>query len=122
MRLLADENVHRKVVMALRQAGLTVEWVRESSAGAEDPDILGRPDIAELVLVTNDGDFGTLIFKDRRPSPRAILYTRTPHRDWQTTTQLVIAELERGVVANHMTTITKDGVRRRPFPTGEDNG
>ncbi|MFD1786850.1 DUF5615 family PIN-like protein [Sphingomonas floccifaciens] len=122
MRLFADENVHRKVVFALRATGRTVEWIRESSAGTEDPDILARPDIGDLVLITNDGDFGNLIFQELRRAPRAILYTRTLHRDWQGTTDLILAELERGIVADHMTIITKDGTRRRPFPTGEDNG
>lgn len=108
--------------MALRGAGRTVEWIRESGAGTEDPDILARQDIADTVLITNDSDFGDLIFRQRRPAPLAIFYTRTPHRDWQTTADLILAELDRGVAAGHMTTITKDGTRRRPFPTGEDNG
>ncbi|WP_326525632.1 DUF5615 family PIN-like protein [Sphingomonas sp.] len=122
MRLLADENVHGNVVIALRQAGHAVEWVRETAPGATDTNILDRADIAELILITNDRDFGDLIFNKRMPAPFAILYTRTPHRDWEVTAGLLAAELERGVAAGHMTIVTKDGTRRTPFPIGEDNG
>lgn len=122
MRLLADENVHRLVVAHLRDAGYDVEWVKETTAGARDHDLLARGDIGGLVLVTNDRDFGELVFRDRLPAPHAILYTRVPHLEWRLAADLLIALLERGVPAQQITTITKDGVRSRPFPTGEDNG
>ncbi|TMJ14891.1 MAG: hypothetical protein E6G94_08470 [Alphaproteobacteria bacterium] len=76
MRLLADENLHPVTVSHLRGVGHNVEWVKETSPGAQDEDILSRPDISELVLVTLDRDFGDLIFRQGFPTPRAILYSR----------------------------------------------
>ena len=118
MRLLADENVHGKVVAALRGRGYDVAWVKEIARSADDSDILARPDIGAYVFITNDRDFGDLILRQRSPAPLAVLYTRTPHRDWEGTTALLVAELERGVTPNQIATITRDGVRRRAFPTG----
>ena len=40
MRLLADENIRRSMVLALRGAGHDVAWVREAMAGAADEAIV----------------------------------------------------------------------------------
>ncbi|MHA6724101.1 DUF5615 family PIN-like protein [Sphingomonas sp. RS2018] len=122
MRLLADENQHPAVVARLRAAGYAVEFVRETSPGTQDVDILAGADIGTLVLITYDRDFGDLIFNRGLPPPAAILYTRLSRADPEFVAVRLLALLEAGVAADHMTTITKDGVRRRPFPTGEDNG
>ena len=116
--MLADENVHGKVVTALRAQGYRLEWVKEIARGTGDADLLALPDIGELVFITNDRDFGELVLRRLLPHPLAILYTRTAHRDWQLTTALLVAELEAGVFPAHIATLTKDGVRRRPFPIG----
>jgi predicted nuclease of predicted toxin-antitoxin system len=87
-----------------------------------DRDILQRPDIAALVLVTHDRDFGDLIFNQGLPAPRAVLYSRLPHRASEETADRLIARLEAGGVAGQMITITKDGFRTKPFPIGGLNG
>ena len=52
MQLLTDENVHPVVVERLRDAGHATEWIAVSSPGALDSDILNRPDIGSVVLIT----------------------------------------------------------------------
>jgi predicted nuclease of predicted toxin-antitoxin system len=121
VRLVADENVHGKVVKRLRARGHEVEWIRETDRGALDPDILARPDLRSAVLITNDRDYGDLIFRRRLPPPQAILYTRTPHRDWLLTSDLLLQELARGVRLHHMTTISSGGIRYKPFTPGATN-
>jgi predicted nuclease of predicted toxin-antitoxin system len=118
VRFLADENVHGKVVQSLREYGLDVEWIKESSRGIADPFILRRADIGLLVLITNDRDFGDLIFNKGLPLPHALLYTRLPHRDWQNTADRLIAVIETGVSAGHIVTMTIDRNRTSPFPPG----
>jgi predicted nuclease of predicted toxin-antitoxin system len=122
VRILADENMHRIVVVRLRAAGFDVEWIRESHPGLLDRDILRRPDIAGLILVTHDRDFGDLIFNQGLPAPQAVLYSRLPHRASEETARRLIGLLEAGGVAGQMITITKDGYRTRPFPLGGLNG
>jgi len=60
MMLMADENVHGKVVARLRSDGYDLSWIKELAPGALDPDILVRPDVVASVLITNDSDFGEL--------------------------------------------------------------
>ncbi len=118
MLLIADENVHGKVVASLRTAGYYLPWIKEFAVGALDPDILARPDVLASVFITNDSDFGELIFNKGFRPPQAILYTRTLHRDWRLTSDLLLRELEQGVTLGHMTTITSRSIRRTPFPIG----
>ena len=122
MRLLADENVHGKVVARLRSRGYALDWVKEIAGGADDPVLLAFEDMRSTVFITNDRDFSDLIFRQGLPPPLALLYTRTEHRDWELTASLLIAELERGVMTGQIAILTADGVRRRAFPTGAENG
>lgn len=116
--ILADENQHPFVVARLREAGYTVEFVRETTPGASDRDILVRPDIASFVLVTYDRDFGDLIFNHGLPTPAAILYTRLDRADPAYVARRLLELLEAGVPLGQIITITKDGTRSRPFSTG----
>jgi len=121
LSLLADENVHPLIVQHLRAAGMDVEWVKETSRGARDEDILSRSDIGDLVLVTLDRDFGDLIYRQGFPTPRAILYSRLSRANPQAIAERLVALIERGVADHHMTTITPQGERMKAFP-GVDNG
>jgi len=118
VRLLADENVHALVVARLRSAGFDVEWVKHTSPGASDRQILSRPDVGDFIFITHDRDFGDLVFNKAMPTPAAILYTRVPHRQPERNADLLIALLEAGVPLGQMITITEDGSRAKPFPTG----
>ena len=122
MDLLADENQHPLVVARLRNAGYTVEFVIETSAGAQDEEILSRPDIGAKILLTYDRDFGDLIFRRGYPPPFAILYTRLNRAEPEHIAERLLAQLEAGITPGHMTIITDDGVRLRPFPTGASHG
>ena len=121
MKLLADENQHPLVVARLREAGFEVEYVRETSPGAKDEEILARPDIGHLVLLTYDRDFGDLIFNRGHPVPAAILYTRLDRKAPEVVASRFISVLEAGLAWNYLTTITEDGERPKPFPTGTEN-
>ena len=122
MDLLADENQHPRVVARLRDAGYKVEFIIESSAGEQDEEILSRPNIGSKILLTYDRDFGDLIFHRGYPSPFALLYTRLNRAEPERIADRLLAELEAGITPGHMTIITDDGVRLRPFPTGATHG
>ena len=121
MKLLADENLHPLVVRHLRALDLDVEWVKESSRGATDEDILSREDIGDLVLVTFDRDFGDLIFRRGFPAPRAILYSRLSRANPKAIAERIANLLARGLAERHITTITARGERVKAFP-GVENG
>lgn len=60
MRLLADENLPRAAVEALLRAGHDVVWVRLSSPGLCDTDVLAQAIRENRILLTFDKDFGDL--------------------------------------------------------------
>jgi predicted nuclease of predicted toxin-antitoxin system len=62
MRLMADENVPSSVVRQLRELGHDVLSVRESLRGEADRVILERAVDEHRILVTQDKDFGELVF------------------------------------------------------------
>ncbi|WP_375288907.1 DUF5615 family PIN-like protein [Sphingomonas sp.] len=122
MRLIADQNVHRRVVKRLREAGYEVEHIQETMPGRSDEDLLRRADIGEAIFITGDKGFGDWTFNKGLPRPRAILLSRLPQPEWATTADRLIACLERGIAPGQMVTITKSGERIKPFPPGANNG
>jgi predicted nuclease of predicted toxin-antitoxin system len=117
--LLADENQHPIVVARLREAGFRV--VRGTSPGAKDSEILRRADIGSFVLVTDDRDFGDLIFNRGYPAPRAILYSRLRRIEPDGIAGRLITRLGLAGLNGCMITLTQDGERVRPFPLGAQN-
>jgi predicted nuclease of predicted toxin-antitoxin system len=121
LKFLADENVHPLIVRSLRALGHQLEWIKETSPGARDEDILSRKDIADLVLITLDRDFGELIFQQGFPAPRAILYSRLSRAEPQTVVDRLAALVEQGFADHHITTLTAPGERVKAFPGVEND-
>ena len=67
-RWLTDENIHPEVISHLRGRGLDVLDVREQGwRGRSDAEILEEAHREGRVVLTHDGDFGTLALLGRRP-------------------------------------------------------
>lgn len=62
MRFLADESCDFAVVHALRRAGYDVSSVAESAQGADDLRVIELARSEQRVLLTEDKDFGQLVF------------------------------------------------------------
>jgi len=77
MRFLADESCDFAVVRALRDAGHDVAAVAELDAGTEDGAVIERSVGEKRVLLTEDKDFGQLVFASRRPSA-GVVFIRFP--------------------------------------------
>ena len=73
MRLLADECCDAGLVDALRGDGHEVLYAIESLRGATDDDLLARAFSEERVLLTEDKDFGELVYRLRRPTYGVVL-------------------------------------------------
>jgi predicted nuclease of predicted toxin-antitoxin system len=77
MRFLADESCDFAVVRALRAAGHDVVAVGELSPRAEDETVVHLAVKEKRVVLTEDKDFGQLVYADRRASG-GILLLRFP--------------------------------------------
>ena len=62
MRFLVDESCDAVVLRALRDAGWNVIAVSEQCAGATDPDVIALASNEQRILVTEDKDFGQLVY------------------------------------------------------------
>jgi predicted nuclease of predicted toxin-antitoxin system len=63
MTFVADEDVHRAIIDRLRADGWTVASIRETYGGAIDPDVLAVAVGAGAVLLTQDKDYGELVYR-----------------------------------------------------------
>jgi predicted nuclease of predicted toxin-antitoxin system len=73
MRFLADECCDASLVYALRAGGHDVLYVVETMSGAEDDAILSRAFCEHRVLLTEDKDFGELVYRLGRPARGIVL-------------------------------------------------
>lgn len=62
---MADENISFKVVETLRGKGIDVISAKEISNGLSDRAILNAANKQKRVLITFDGDFGELVFRQK---------------------------------------------------------
>ena len=73
MRFLADESCDFAAVRALRAEGFDVLSVAEASAGADDERVIALALRECRILLTEDKDFGQLVFAAGRKSVGVVL-------------------------------------------------
>jgi predicted nuclease of predicted toxin-antitoxin system len=73
LRFLADESCDFTVVRALRADGHDVDAVSEHSSRSVDHDLVMLADRERRVLLTEDKDFGWLVFVSQEDSAGVIL-------------------------------------------------
>jgi predicted nuclease of predicted toxin-antitoxin system len=73
MRFLADECSDAGLVDALRDGGHDVLYAIESLRGATDDDLLARAVSERCILLSEDKDFGELVYRLRRPAHGIVL-------------------------------------------------
>jgi predicted nuclease of predicted toxin-antitoxin system len=77
MRFLADESCDFSVVRALRAAGHDVVAVAEVALGSPDEAVIERALSDKRLLLTEDKDFGQLVFASTVASP-GVVFIRYP--------------------------------------------
>ncbi len=73
LRFLVDESSGRRLASALAGAGHNIKFVTDIMPAAADLEILKFAEREKRILITNDKDFGELIFRLRKPSSGVIL-------------------------------------------------
>ena len=73
MRWLADECVAAPLVAFLRKGGHDVLYVAELVAGLSDSDVIALALREDRLLLTEDKDFGDLVFRRERLVPGVVL-------------------------------------------------
>ncbi len=77
MRFLADESCDFAVVRTLRTAGFDVLSVSESAPRAEDSEVIGLALREDRILLTEDKDFGRLVYSHGQET-LGVIFLRFP--------------------------------------------
>ena len=92
MKFLADECCDNGLVTFLRANGHDVFYVLEKRKGATDEEILTDAYNEERILITEDKDFGELVYRLRKPSNGIILIridVKNRHLKWEQMKKLI---------------------------------
>jgi predicted nuclease of predicted toxin-antitoxin system len=73
MRFIVDESTGTAVVQYLRGVGHDVLAVTETMPGADDAEVLARAVADGRIIITNDKDFGELIFRSGKAHSGVLL-------------------------------------------------
>lgn len=74
VKFLVDENVDFQIVLYLRGKGFDVVSIAEDSPSIGDIIILEKAAEQQRIIVTNDKDFGLLVFKEKVKCIGVILF------------------------------------------------
>lgn len=97
MRFLADESCDFSVVRALRSAGHDVLAVAELLPSADDTLVLDLALREQRVLLTEDKDFGQLVYANARPSS-GVIFIRYPANVRKTLPHAVVSFVKSATV------------------------
>ena len=114
MKFLANENVAGDAVVALREKGHDVAWIRTDAPGSKDEDVLARAMAEQRILITFDKDFGDLAFRSHLPATCGIVLFRIPAPSSSVVANAVVAAIEsRSDWTGHFSVIEENRIRMR---------
>jgi predicted nuclease of predicted toxin-antitoxin system len=73
LKFLADVNIEKVLVEYLARTGFDVKWIPDYDCHMKDEELLQLANDEQRLLITNDTDFGELIFLQRKISSGIIL-------------------------------------------------
>ncbi|NGO51773.1 DUF5615 family PIN-like protein [Allomesorhizobium camelthorni] len=119
MRYLADECLGRLIVSKLRDHGHDVEWVGDVSKGIPDELVLAWSVRDERVLLTEDFDYGDLIFSRGHPAYGVVvLQLSTFPGPWDEVASAVVERLadQESRFLGNLTVLGRTRIKPRELP------
>jgi predicted nuclease of predicted toxin-antitoxin system len=114
LRFLANENVARDAIVALRERGHDVVWIRTDSPGSNDRDVLDRSVAERRILLTFDKDFGELAFHAHLPAECGVILFRLNALSSALLSAAVVTAIEsRADWAGHFAVVEEHRIRMR---------
>ena len=101
MKLLADEGIDKPIVYALRNAGFDVVYILETNPSADDDFVLFLANTQKRILITQDKDFGELVFRLKQVHHGVILIRLHGY------SSLLKAEITTSVLSKHRNQLAK---------------
>jgi len=109
-------NVEKPIVDYLLEQGYDIKWISDYDCEMPDEDLLQLANHEKRIFVTNDKDFGDLIFLQRKLSVGTILFRLSGQKS-QEKIKLMKKLLmgHRDKILNHYIVITKAKIRIIPI-------
>jgi predicted nuclease of predicted toxin-antitoxin system len=112
MRFVADESVDNAIVARLRANGQDVDYVAEVAPSLSDDEVIDRANSQSALLVTEDKDFGELVYRLRRVHGGVVL-VRLPGMSTSLKADIVAETVtDRGVELPKAFTVISPGLVR----------
>src|SRR5262245_61167953 len=120
MILLADESVDRPIVERLRQDGHDTLYVAELAPSISDDDVLREANSRKALLLTEDKDFGELVYRLGRVHAGIVLIRLAGlPAAWKADTVAKVLQDHAGELQGSFTVISPGAVRiRKPAASG----
>jgi predicted nuclease of predicted toxin-antitoxin system len=117
---LVDECVDKSLAALLAETGHDVLYMSDIAPRAVDADVMQWADRDNRLLLTEDKDFGDLVFRQARPVPGLILMRIDPARRSRKGPRL-LAAIERfgDSLFGHYTVIEDSRFRSRPLRSSQ---
>ena len=114
MRILADESVDYRIITFLRAQAFTVLAVIDNDASLSDLEVLQKANDEKILLITEDKDFGELVFRLKLQHP-GILLLRFFNIEINIQTKKVLQALKihGKELLNNFSTLTENRLRIR---------
>jgi predicted nuclease of predicted toxin-antitoxin system len=112
MRFIVDECTGPSVARWLASAGHDVVSVFDDRPGASDDEILDRAVAEQRILVTNDRDYGEMIFSQGKPHAGVVFLRLDDERPANKTRLLEsLLKTHSAELPNRFVVVTETGVR-----------
>ncbi len=112
MKILADVNVEKPIVDYLVGIDFDVKWIPDYNCMMSDEELLNMANLEDRVLITNDKDFGELVFRQNKIVAGIMLIRMKGYSSYEKV--VVISKLFKnypGKIYNHFVVITKNKLR-----------
>ena len=112
IKFIADVNIEKPIVDYLLKNGYDVKWVADYDCKISDEDLLKIANAEKRILITNDKDFGELIFLQKKIS-RGVILLRVKGQISQDKVRLIgkLIKNYSNKLLNHFVVITKNRIR-----------
>jgi predicted nuclease of predicted toxin-antitoxin system len=111
--IIADENIDKRIILALRKANQSVTSVAEDYAGIPDEDVMHLTVTLEGILLTCDKDIGEWVFAHGRKG-FSVVFLRYENEEIDDIIKNIISILEKVTSDEHLfISITKNKIRQR---------
>lgn len=112
MKFLADENLEKLIVEWLREEGYDVIYIPEKVPSIKDEQIIQLANEEDRILITNDKDFGELVFRNGQMTSGIILIRSQDERSQKKLelVKKVLKEIKNKLSGNFIV-VNEDGIR-----------